>query len=386
MVRHTISPRINWQSKVEELGFGFHSAGDSHYWDESTWYEFNYAQIDVLEKTSNKLHRMCLKAVDHVIRENLFPLFCIPDSFVKLIKTSWQRETPSIYGRFDLSWNGDVQSPPKMLEYNADTPTSLFEAAVVQWYWQQEVLPGKDQFNSMHEKLLYWWKQIKPRLNGEGLHLACLDEFPEDLVTLKYMQDCARQAGISTTFCSIPDIGWDGSTFRDTAEQEIKHIFKLYPWEWLMHEEFGEHMHQAQTEWIEPPWKMILSNKAILPILWQLFPNHPNLLECYFNSPGPLQAYVSKPLLSREGANIRIVEEGTVHSETGGEYGEEGFVYQALHKLPCFHGNYPVIGSWIIGGKAAGMGIRESRSPITDNLSRFVPHAIVERKKICKRN
>jgi glutathionylspermidine synthase len=263
------------------------------------------------------------------------------------------------------------------LEFNADTPTSLFEASVVQWFWLQEYNPQYDQFNSIHEKLINWWKEIKPLLNNRTLYFSCLQEFPEDLTNVAYIQDCASQAGIDTKFINVHDIGRNTHTFTDLQEKKIHYIFKLYPWEWLMNEEYGRLMLATNTVWIEPAWKMILSNKAILPILWQLFPNHPNLLEAYFDSPGNMTSYAKKPLLSREGANITLVENGTTISETSGEYGEEGFIYQQLQKLPNFNNNFPVLGSWIIGGEAAGIGIRETTSLVTDNFSRFVPHVIV---------
>jgi glutathionylspermidine synthase len=374
MERHRITPRENWKNAVESLGFYYHTPEGKTYWDESVCYSFNYEQINILEKTSNKLHRMCLKAVDYVLRENLFHLFFIPETFIPYIKSSWQREPPSIYGRFDLSWNGNTDVQPKMLEYNADTPTSLLEASVIQWFWQKACFPQQDQFNTMHERLIYWWKQIKPRLNNEVLHFSSLGDNTEDYSNLTYLQDCAQQAGIKTNFIGVEDIGWNGKEFTNLQEKHISALFKLYPWEWMMHEVFGQHILKADTLWIEPSWKMILSNKAILPILWKLFPGHPNLLECYFGNPGTMVDYVRKPLLSREGANVTLVENGKISLETTGEYGEEGFVYQKLHKLPEFDGNYPVIGSWIIGGKASGIGIRESQSPVTDNFSRFVPH------------
>ncbi len=126
---------------------------------------------------------------------------------------------------------------------------------------------------------------------------------------------------------------------------------------------------------IEPAWKMILSNKAILPILWELYPDHPNLLPPYFEA-GKLNSYVKKPILSREGANINMVKDGEILQASQGEYGKEGFIFQELFTLPNYDGNYPVIGSWTIGQELAGMGIREPKSLITDNQSRFVPHLI----------
>jgi len=124
---------------------------------------------------------------------------------------------------------------------------------------------------------------------------------------------------------------------------------------------------------IEPIWKMLLSNKGILPILWELFPGHPNLLEAHFHEPDRLVDYVKKPLLSREGANLAIHRAGAIE-ETAGPYGAEGFVFQKTARIPNFDGFFPVIGSWLIDGIAAGIGIRESNTPVTNNRSCFVPH------------
>ena len=154
----------------------------------------------------------------------------------------------------------------------------------------------------------------------------------------------------------------------------MQSVFKLYPWEWMLEEDFGDSLlADRATQWIEPAWKVILSSKGILPILWELNPGDPNLLEASFDK-GKLTRYVQKPLFSREGSNVTIYDERGIFAETGGEYGEGEFIYQALSPLPEFDGQHPVIGSWIIGEGAGGIGIRESSGPITDNRSRFVPH------------
>ena len=147
----------------------------------------------------------------------------------------------------------------------------------------------------------------------------------------------------------------------------------------MINEDFGKNIvsDKAEAYWIEPSWKMILSNKAILPVLWELFPYHQNLLKCYFDAPKDLISWCEKPILSREGANVKLVKNGKIIAATEGEYGEEGFIYQDLFELPKFEENYALIGSWIIGQEAAGIGIRESKSSITDNGSRFVPHIIL---------
>jgi glutathionylspermidine synthase len=232
----------------------------------------------------------------------------------------------------------------------------------------------------MHEKLIAYWKYLKDYLYQDKLYFTCVKDVLEDFTTTAYLQDCAMQGGLETEFIYIEDIGWDNdnSYFVDLNNQPIRNIFKLYPYEWMIDEEFGQNLvaDQLKAYWIEPSWKMILSNKAILPILWQLFPYHKNLLPAYFTRSN-LKDYVKKPLLSREGANITIVENEKLVASSDGDYGAEGYIFQELCKLPDFDGNFPVIGSWIIGQQPAGIGIRESGTLITDNMSRFIPHLIL---------
>ena len=369
--------RENWKKKVEEIGFGFHTI-DGTYWDESAYYSFNNKQIEQLESATSELFDRCLDAVQFVIDHNLYHFFRIDPRFIPLIEASWNNDYPSIYGRFDFVYDG--VKPPKMLEFNADTPTSLFEASVVQWHWLEDLQPGADQFNSIHEKLIDYWKYLLPYLKAGDLYFSCLKENEEDFTTVQYLQDCAIQAGLSTTFIYLEDIGWNGESqrFVDLNDNPITNVFKLYPWEWLVKDEFGNNIlnDSLKAFWIEPAWKMLLSNKAILPILWQLFPNHPNLLASYFDNNKLPHDYVKKPLLSREGENISIVRNGGILASTEGSYGSEGFIFQEYAPIPAFKGNYPVIGSWVIGCEPAGIGIRETKTLITDNLSRFVPHVI----------
>ncbi len=375
MKRITTTPRNNWQSAVEELGFGFHTT-DVPYWDESVYYEMEMDEILLIEKATAELWELCLGAVQHVIDNGLYEKFGIPDWIVPQVEKSWTEDHPAIYGRFDLCYkNGQV----KLLEFNADTPTSLYEAGIVQWFWLQDFAKNNDQFNSIHEKLIAYWKYLQNYLNPGTLHFSCLKETLEDLTNTEYMRDCAIQAGLDTKLVFIDDIGWDDDTkqFLDLENQPIQNIFKLYPWEWLLKDAFGQQIPEDSNRafWIEPAWKMILSNKAILPILWELYPDCPYLLPAYFEE-GKLADYVKKPIFSREGANIDLVMKNLSLQKTEGIYGAEGFIYQELFTLPNFSGHYPVIGSWIIGQEPAGMGIREADNLVTDNLSRFVPHLI----------
>ena len=369
--------RRNWQKIVESQGMVYHTADGVPYWDESAYYQFTSKEIDVLETATNELHKICLDAVQHVIDNKRYKELCIPEAAIPLIEYSWNNETPAIYGRFDLAYSGEGL-PPKMLEYNADTPTALLEAAVIQWYWQQDQFKSADQFNSIHERLIAKWKELTDYLKGDMLHLAYMDTW-EDYMTVSYMADTAIQGGLRVKSIPIEHVGWDSQDkmFVDNEMLAMKNIFKLYPWEWALQDQYGSNISETleSTYFIEPAWKMILSNKGILPILWELNPNHPNLLASYYE-PSKLQWHVKKPFYSREGANITIVTDIEKLAESGGTYGEEGYIYQDFAPLPKFDGNHPVLGSWVIDGESAGMGIRESTSLITNNLGRFIPHII----------
>ncbi len=377
MIRVPIVPRGNWQEEVEKWGMLYHTFDDKPYWSESACYVFASTEIEVIEKATNDLEAMCMAAVQHVIDKKRYAELHIPDKAIPAIEWSWGADVPSLYGRFDLAYDG-VQ-PPKLLEYNADTPTALLEAAVIQWQWLKQVQPEADQFNSIWEALVAKWKKLKDEpgcLTKNFVHFAHQDSL-EDLMTVTLLRDTAQEAGIQTDGLHMEDIGWDSTdnTFIDLQNRVMTSIFKLYPWEWILKDEFSGNLLETvkEVKWIEPIWKMILSNKGILPILWELYPDHENLLPSYFDGPRDLSDYVKKPLLSREGANITI-KYGDQIAETEGQYGAEGFIYQKLFELPNLNGNFPVLGSWVIDGEAHGIGIRESDNLVTDDYSRFVPH------------
>lgn len=371
MVRQPSTPRADWRARCESVGFDFHTI-DGTYWDESVCYRFDADGIDALEAATGALHELCLAACDHAITHRRLDEFAIPRSFQPLVERSWREREPSLFGRFDLAWTGS--GPPKMLEYNADTPTALLEASVVQWHWMEEARPGADQFNSIHEALIERWGGLGLAAN-RTLHFACAGESIEDTGNTEYLRDTALQAGLSTAFVAIEQLGWSAALgrFVDLDDQPIDALFKLYPWEWLAGESFGAHLLEDRCRLIEPAWKMVLSNKAILALLWELFPGHPNLLPA-FRDPARISGdYVRKPLLSREGANVSLRRAAGALATEGG-YGAEGYVYQAYTPLYAQDGRHAVIGSWIVGDRAVGIGIREDDSPITSNGSRFVPH------------
>jgi glutathionylspermidine synthase len=385
MQRLPCPEREDWRITADETGFDFHTIDGERYWDERACYAFTLEEIENrIEAPTGEIDAMCLELVACAVDdEEILRRLKIPEAFWPLIGESWYRDEASLYGRLDLRFDG--RGPAKLLEYNADTPTSIFEAAVFQWTWLEQaiergIIPAHaDQFNSVHERLIERWKTLG---RGRHLHLTGTTENPEDAGTLAYLEDTARQAGLETTLIDIEDIGLrDDGSFVDLDDREITLAFKLYPWEWMFHDEFGARLAKAPTCWIEPPWKAILSNKGILPLLWEMFPDHPNLLAAFFeDDPCAAQlgtSFVRKPLYSREGANIALVRDGVTVMEQEGPYGAEGFIRQAQALLPNFSGQYPVVGSWLVDHTPCGLSIREDENPITGNTSRFLPHAIL---------
>ena len=380
MKRQTSRPRPEWEKKVEHIGLTFHSPGGTLYWDESACYELTSREVEILESAGNELHQRCLEVAQHVIDHDRFGELGIPAEAIPYIKNSWERDDFSLYGRFDLAFDG--ANPPKLLEYNADTPTALVEAAVAQWYWLEDTHPHRDQFNSLHERLIAAWQRYSQTTGAQFIYLGGERDHLEDQQTVLYIEDTCHQAGLAHQRLAIQDVGLNRYTNRlvDLAEKPIDHFFKLYPWEWIWN--YSDQLagiKAEKTRFLEPIRKMLLSNKGLLPILWELFPGHPNLLPSYFApdhfKPGEaVRGFVQKPKLSREGANVSLIEGAEVKESTAGEYGQEGFVYQELASIPEFDGNRPVMGVWIIDHECGGLGIREDKSRITANCSRFVPH------------
>jgi glutathionylspermidine synthase len=384
MQRVTLPERENWRAQAEHNGFSFHTAGGEPYWDETVAWLFTLKEIeDDLEAPTLELEQMCLAFVGAAVGQDaILRQLDIPEAHWPLIRESWKRGDRNLYGRFDLAYDGT--GPAKLLEYNADTPTSLFEAAVFQWTWLEEqvaggVLPkGSDQFNSLHERLVKAFQNIR-RGQHYLLHLAHVEESVEDAATVAYLADCARQAGLETAILPIEAIGVNADgQFTDMDNRLIQVLFKLYPWEWLFREDFARNLALARTQFIEPPWKALLSSKGLLPFLWEMAPNHANLLPCFFSDDPRAKGlgdHVVKPLYSREGANITIRKVDAENESSGGPYGGRT-VTQALAPLARYEGGHAIIGSWVVASEPAGIGIREGAGAITRDTARFVPHII----------
>lgn len=386
MRRVRIAPRDDWQRTAEDAGFDFHTINGAPYWDESAYYAFTLRQIEEdIEAPTAELHAMAVDMVqDIVTSEAMMTRLGIDPHYWDWIAGSWHAGELQLYGRMDLAYDG--HGPAKLLELNYDTPTSLYEAAYFQWVWLEEqkargALPaGADQYNSLQEALVESLATMA-RLLPKPVYFSAIAGSREDNGTIAYMRDCAEQAGMDTGVIAVGDIGLTArGAFTDLNDVVIGTLFKLYPLEAMMQDDFGRALPASGLRLVEPAWKAVLSNKGILPLLWERHRDHPNLLPAFFeDSPGSElpPGWVRKPLLSREGANItlRLANGETV--ATDGPYGNGGWIRQALQELPRTEGGYPLIGSWMIADRPSGMGIREDAGLITQDTSRFIPHAII---------
>lgn len=389
MQRKPILERRNWRAYAESVGFDYHTIEGEPYWDESAYYQFTMAQVeDHLESATEELHEMAFALVPEILRsEQLMAQLGIPPSHWDFIAGSWG-EQPHLYGRMDLSYDG--RNPPKLLELNYDTPTSLFESGFFQWMWLEDQIASRylpkqaDQFNSLQEKLIEAFGLLRL---PQPFYFSSVEESREDHGNVRYLMDCAEQAGVNAEYIALEQLAESDGQLVDTKGEAIKGLFKLYPWEFMLQEDFALVLLTSNTRYIEPPWKLLLSNKGILPLLWQKYPGHPNLLPSHFETgvnDALLPGWVRKPLYSREGANVELVDPDGRRISASGPYGEGKYVCQQFCALPRFHDHlrqqevYTLVGSWVVGDRAAGMGLREDSSLITRNSSRFVPHVILD--------
>jgi glutathionylspermidine synthase len=388
MQRISVNERPDLMQAASEHGLEYSASDGITGWDESVYYQFSTHEIEEdLEGPTEELEGMCMEVVDRAVRnENVLQRLEIPEIYWAYIADSWSNGDRNLYGRMDLSYDGN--GPAKLLEYNADTPTALYETAVFQWEWFEQatemgLIPaGGDQLNDVHDSII----KAFPLLGIEGVaHFACNNDIEDDKGTLEYLKECARDAGLKTCFLDMKEIGLnERGQLTDLDDRPIQTLVKLYPWEWIMAEEFGKKVPACGARFIEPSWKAILSNKGLMPLLWGMFEGHANLLPAFFED-DPVAAelvstgnYVRKPMLSRQGANVEIVTGGQTQYKSDGPYSENAHIIQGFQPLPEYDGRFPLVGCWIIAGKLAGLCIREDKTLVTSTDSRFVPHIILD--------
>ncbi|MFC4236237.1 glutathionylspermidine synthase family protein [Thalassospira xianhensis] len=386
MKRAVSFERPDWRKTAEDIGFNFHTMYGQDYWHEAHRYEFTIEQVERdIRRPAKELHEMCREAVDFALRsEEWLNKLRIPEQFWDMIVHSWTGGERELIGRFDFAYDG--VKPAKLLEYNADTPGSILESGRMQSMWLHDLfflgqLPeASRQANWLEEAIVARFKEMFSP--GCHVHFTGVDGNVEDRGTLRYLEACAFRAGLIHHYVPIDAIGVDREgRFADQNSVVIDSLFKMYPWEFMFREEFSSFLPGSEVTFIEPVWKAVLSNKGLLPLLWHLFPGHPTLLPAYFESDADKtdlgSSFVRKPMFSREGTAVQIVENGSVLENTEGAVLEECFVLQEYSPLPELDGNYPVVGAWIVGTDFAGIGMREDSGQITKDTSRFVPHIVL---------
>lgn len=405
-----VQARSNWKDRAQEMGYLAWMFDNPPYWAEALpqpfCAEFTVSEIrDTIAKASSELIELGLRAVEEVCcsarSDELFNRLRIPNQFRDGIKQSWLRKDPTVYGRFDFSFNnGQV----KLLELNFDTALALYESSIFQLVWFEDLKSAGqisgDQYNTLHDRLIKTFASLD--LGEDLLHLACLKQYPEDWDTSQYMQSCAIQAGVKAKLIEIKDLTYDDNDqLMDSDGLPVKHMFKLYPWQFLFaddarvanldpngrsHSLLAKAMETGSTKFIEPPWKVLLSSKAIMSVMWDLEPNCPRLLESRTeDQPEAAQLkqrpHARKPIFGMEGTSVSLIHPGQPEKSfvNPGHLGHEGFLLQDLCPLPKYENYHVLIGSWVIGGKPAGIGIRADRSPVTTaNHCIFVPHYVSE--------
>jgi glutathionylspermidine synthase len=384
MRRLIVPERPDWRQKAEAVGFTFHTRDGQPYWEETGAFSFTAREIeDDLAAPAAELEAMALDLVANACRdEEILRRLGMPPAFWAEIRESWQRGDRSLCGRLDFAYDG--QGPAKLVDYSADTPDALLETGVFQRLWLEEMLAngalpeGSAQFNTVHERLIEAFRAMRDG-HPYALHLACLGESAEDRGTLTYLEECAEQAGATTTLLTVDEIGLTREgRFVDLENRPIGLLLKLYPWAWILHADFGRAIPGCGTQFIEPAWKAVLASAGLFPFLWKMAPKHPNLVPAYFAEETGADlghSYVEKPLFPH-GGDIRLFERGRAVGDAGAAQAGEGFIRQQKIPLADFGYGHVVIGTWMVGGAPAGLLVREDQSPVTGRLARLVPHCI----------
>lgn len=377
---------------LDEIGFSWHTDSDGSAYVADELVQITPDEAEAYYTASNELYDMYVKAAEHVIENELFFELGIPFNLVDTIKKSWENDVHwHLYGRFDLAGGIDGK-PIKLIEFNADTPTGLFETAIVQWaILKANNMDEAQQFNTVYEAISENFKrlitlfedtqQFEELYKGWRILFSSIEGNDEEEVTTRLLQRMADDAGFITGFSFLDEVLFDEESICDKENQEYEYWFKLFPWEDIAIEEgelammLNKVLQNQAAIILNPAYTLLFQSKGMLKILWDLFPDSPYLLESSFE---PLEgkAYVEKKVFGREGANVSFVNaDGSVAAQTDGAYEHYKSVYQEAVDFPQdAQGNYYQAGVFF-AYEACGLGYRRG-GKILDNMSKFVGHVI----------
>ena len=378
---------------LEEIGMTWHTDADGSRYISDQLVQVSEAQAEAYYTAANALYDMFVEAAQRVIDDRLYLELGIPSNLVGLIEKSWDRDDLHLYGRFDLAGGLDGL-PIKLIEFNADTPTSLYETSIVQWaLLKGNGMDESSQFNNLHEMLQenyrrlitrdYPIEEFAERYGHEKLLFSSAEGLPEDERTVRYLQQVAHEAGFYTDFCYMHEAGFsaeDGVFNKDGQHADF--WFKLFPWEDMASDELEltrmlDKAAQGSngTTIINPAYTLLFQSKGIMKVLYDMFPDSPYLLRTGFE---PLQGVeqVSKKLFGREGANMALLgTDGNIVAHTDGPYAHHKTVYQERAQFARdANGDYYQAGVFYVW-EACGLGFRRG-GEILDDMSKFVGHIV----------
>lgn len=379
---------------LESIGFSWHTDSDNTSYVSNEVVEISEEEATAYYEAANELYDMFCEAGEYVIENNLFHDINIPFNVVDMIKQSWEDDVHwHLYGRFDFA-GGIDGAPIKLIEFNADTPTSLFETAIVQWAMlKKNGLEEASQFNNLYEALKDNFKRLITldanvekfeeyyKDLGWKILFTSISGSSEDENTTKLLQHIASEAGFNTDFEYIDQVNFnDEGIFK--GDENFEFWFKLIPWEDIGIDEgelallLTQIMENKKAIIFNPAYTLMFQSKGFMKILWDLYPNHPLLLDTSFE---PLSCkQVEKKCFGREGANTSIInEDGSIEEETQGEYDGHKSIFQEYVQLPTDDKGNSYQAGVFYAYEACGLGFRKG-GKILNNMSKFVGHIIEE--------
>lgn len=377
---------------LEQIGFSWHTDEDGSDYIESELVELTQQQAEAFYAAANELYDMYVAAAQYVIDNDLFSELEIPFNLIEAIKMSWENDVHwHLYGRFDLAGGIDGK-PIKLIEFNADTPTCLFETAILQWAaLKQNSLDEGRQFNNLYEALSENFKRLvtlgeeteefENLYEGWKILFSSVRGLDEEEKTVRLLQSAAEAAGFVTNFAYADEVEFDDESGIWFNRENYEYWFKLIPWESIAIEESAlalyltNIMKNQKAIILNPAYTLLFQSKGIMKVLWDLFPNHPLLLQSDFTSL-PNVKQVRKPFLAREGANVTIFDEnGRVVANNGGEYEEGKFLWQEFNEFCKDEAGAKYQAGVFFAYEACALGFRKG-GEILGNSSKFVGHLI----------
>ncbi|MBD3800747.1 MAG: glutathionylspermidine synthase family protein, partial [Campylobacterales bacterium] len=374
--------------KLDELGFTWHTDRDGTHYVADELVIISDAEAEAYYEAANTLYDMYVQAAEYVIENELFFDLGIPFNLVEPIKKSWENDVHwHLYGRFDLA-GGIDGTQIKLIEFNADTPTGLYESAVLQWaLLKHNGLDEARQFNNIYEALLQNFRRLitlfddpndfEKFYDGWKILFSSVEGNDEEEVTTKLLRQIATDAGFVTGFEFLQNVRFDDEGIFDASDTPYEYWFKLYPWEDIATDEpelavlLGNIMQNQKAIILNPAYTLLFQSKGMMKILCDLFPDSPYLLETSFE---PLKGtkQVEKRMFGREGANTKIIgSDGSVLHSTEGPYGNYRPVYQAYAEFPQDRVGNRYQAGVFFAYEACGLGFRRG-GEILDNMSKFV--------------